>query len=112
MVKIPVFFRPRKSIGIAMHVTGFLHKSLASVMHKKRLITLSMMVMTALRIKKISLTELGRCIDSSIQDQSGIRRADRFLGNKKLHKERELIHKIIVNKIRITPRDNTSPEKL
>jgi hypothetical protein len=82
---------------MAMHVKGFLHKLLSSVMHQKRLVTLIMLTLTALKIKKISLTELGRSLDKSICDQSGIRRADRFIGNKKI--EREAIYGTIVNRI-------------
>src|ERR1700734_3469005 len=79
-----------------MHVKGFIHKILSSVMHKKRLITLSILVSTVLRNKKLSLTELGRGMDLPIQERSGIRRADRFLGNKKLYQEREKIYQIII----------------
>ena len=82
-----------------MHAKGFLHKILSPVMHKKRLVTLSMLVITALRTKKISLTELGRNMDTSLSDQSGIRRVDRFIGNIKIHGERQLIHHIVINKI-------------
>jgi len=76
-----------------MYVREFLHKMLSSVMHKKRLETLSLLVKATLRNKRLSLTELGREIDLPIQERSGIRRVDRFLGNKKLHKEREMIYK-------------------
>lgn len=82
-----------------MHVKGFLHKTLSSVMHKKRLATLGLLVIAALKIKKISLTELGRAIELQIQERSGIRRVDRFLGNKKLHKEQEAIQEIIAKRV-------------
>ena len=78
-----------------MHVKGFLHRLLSSVIHKKRLNTLTLIVMTVLIIKKLSLTELGRGLPLSIQEKSGIRRADRFLGNKNLYKERLNIYKTI-----------------
>lgn len=79
-----------------MYVKGFLHKILPSVMHKKRLVTLSIFVSTVLRSKKLSLSSLGREIDLPIQARSGIRRADRFLGNKKLQQERESIYESII----------------
>lgn len=82
-----------------MHIKGFLHKMLSPVMHKKRLATLILLVIAGLKIKKISLTELGRAIDLSLQERSGIRRADRFLGNKKLHKEREAIQEVIIKRV-------------
>lgn len=78
-----------------MHVKGFLHKMLSSVIHKKRLETLILLVSTVLLIKKLSLTELGRGIPLPIQERSGIRRADRFLGNKNLYKERVVIYKAV-----------------
>lgn len=70
-----------------MHAKGFLHKLLLSVMHKKRLESLILLVTTLLLCKKLSLTGLGRGIELAIQQRSGIRRADRFLGNKKLKRE-------------------------
>ena len=82
-----------------MHVKGFLHKTLRTVIQKKRLATLTLLVMTALQIKKLSLTGLGRGIDLPIQERSGIRRVDRFLGNKGLQKERTNIYMSLANVI-------------
>lgn len=78
-----------------MHVKGFLHKMLSSVMHKKRLGTLALLVITTLNSKRLSVSELGREMKLPIQERSGIRRVDRFLGNKKLHEEREVICKML-----------------
>jgi len=86
------FFR-QESKGITMHVKGFLHKLLSSVMHKKRLNTLSILVTTLITWKKLSVTELGRGINLPIQERSAIRRADRFIGNKKLHQELEALYR-------------------
>lgn len=80
-----------------MHVKGFLHKILPSVIHKKRLTTLTILVETLLDSKKLSLTALGRAIKLPIKERSGIRRVDRFLGNQKFHQECEAIHQIIIN---------------
>lgn len=91
------FFLPRKKQGATtMHIKGFLHKMLSSVMQKKRLTTLIVFVITVLNTKKLSLTELGRGIDLPIQERSGIRRADRFLGNEKLYGEREAICEALI----------------
>jgi Transposase DDE domain len=98
MVKIPIFFDQEKQ-GMTMHVKGFLHKMLLSVMHKKRLDTLTLLVITALQVKKLSLTGLARGIDLCIQERSAIRRVDRFLGNTKLHKERVNIYRLLINRI-------------
>ena len=79
-----------------MHVEGFLHKMLSSVMHKKRLTTLKVLIMGVLQNKKLSLTELGRSIDLPIKERSAIKRADRFLGNSKLYQERESICEAVI----------------
>lgn len=82
-----------------MHTKEFLHKLLSPVMHKKRLMTLILLVGVSLNIKKLSLTELGRGIELPIQERSGIRRADRFLGNEKLSREREAVYRVIIERV-------------
>lgn len=82
-----------------MHVKGFLHKMLLPVMHKKRLNTLVMLVNTVLISKRLSLTELGRAMSTTIQERSGIRRSDRFLGNTNLYTERLKIIKEVVKRM-------------
>lgn len=82
-----------------MHIKGFLHKLLSSVMHKKRLVTLTLLIETVLHTKKLSLSDLGRGMKLPIQERSGIRRADRFLSNFKFHTEKSEINKIFVEKI-------------
>jgi hypothetical protein len=73
--------------GASMHVKRLLQKLLVPVMHKKRLDTLIRLVCTLLNTKKLSLTGLGRGMATEIQQRSGIRIVDRFLGNKKLYGE-------------------------
>ena len=82
-----------------MHVKSFLHKLLSSVIHQKRLITLSLMVETAIKSKKLSLTALGRSLSLPIQERSGIKRADRLLGNTKLHEERSAIYAVCIQQL-------------
>lgn len=79
-----------------MHVKGFLHKMLSSVMHKKRLETLITLVNTVFITKKLSVTELGRGINLPIHERSGIRRVDRFLSNVKLYQEKMVIHELLI----------------
>lgn len=97
--RIQFFFYQEKVRETTMRIIGFLHKLLSSVMHKKRLTTLTILVITVLNTKKLSLTELGRGIDLPIQERSGIRRADRFLGNDKLYLEREAICEVVIQTI-------------
>jgi hypothetical protein len=96
MVQFSFFFRARNQKEIAMHVKGFLHKTFTPVMHKKRISTLSLAVQAALDTQKLSLTGLGREMAHSIQPRSGIRKADRLLGNENLHKERMGIYGILL----------------
>ncbi len=76
-----------------MHVEKVLHTLLLDVIHYKRLTSLLLMVNTVLNSKRLSLTQLGRSLALPIQERSGIRRADRLLGNKKLHRERPEIYR-------------------
>ncbi|HXT83766.1 MAG TPA: IS4 family transposase [Verrucomicrobiae bacterium] len=62
-------------------------------MQKKRLDTLIILVTGLITWKKLSVTELGRGINLPIQERSAIRRADRFIGNQKLHKELDAIYR-------------------
>jgi len=76
-----------------MHVEKVLHKMLTDVMHLKRLTSLVLMVNTVLHTKRLSLTQLGRSLALPIQERSGIRRADRLMGNHKLHGERLAVYR-------------------
>ncbi len=76
-----------------MHANGFLHKLLSPVMHKKRLDSLNLLVMSLLTHKQLSVTGLGRGIDKQIQEHSCIRRSDRFVGNKFIAAELNPIYK-------------------
>lgn len=82
-----------------MHVKGFLHKMFSPVMHNKRFETLFLTVTALLKNKKLSVTELGRGMRLPIQERSGIRRADRFLSNDKLHAERFDILKALAKEV-------------
>lgn len=75
-----------------MHVKQFLHTLLSSVIHLKRLNTLALLALAALKDKKISVTLLGRALDTTATEKSNIKRSDRFLSNRKVHEEREVIY--------------------
>lgn len=76
-----------------MHVKRFLHNLLSSTIHGKRLNTLIILINGLLIEKKLSLTQLGRALKGRAQEKNNIKRCDRFLGNKNLHKERYSIYK-------------------
>lgn len=77
-----------------MHVQGFLHKILELAIPQKRLLTLSLLIDGLLHSKKLSVTELGRGMKTPcvIQERSAIKRADRFVGNSKLHEELHAVY--------------------
>lgn len=75
-----------------MHAREFLHKLLSPVIHQKRLSTLTELTQGLLLNKKLSVTELGRGIQADATERSCIRRADRFIGNKKIHCELSQIY--------------------
>jgi len=76
-----------------MHVKRFLHNLLSSSIHGKRLNTLCSFVDVLIKEKQLSLTKLGRALKNKVQEKNNIKRCDRFLGNKHLHKERQGIYK-------------------
>ena len=80
-----------------MHVKLFLHKLLAPVMHLKRLETLKKMVEAALVNKKLSVTQLGRSLETKASEKSNILRSNRFIDNPKLSNEREEIIKQFIH---------------
>ncbi len=71
-----------------MHVKGFLHKLLRSVIPQYRIKVLSEVVLAAICTKQLRLTSLGRAINLPIQERSGIQKVNRLLGNKHLLNER------------------------
>ncbi len=82
-----------------MHIKKILEKILAKVMHQKRLQTLVLLVNSLFHTKILNLTNLGRASSIDIQERSGIRKVDRFLGNKELQKERLCIYQSTVDLI-------------
>ena len=85
-----------------MHITRIVQRSLSKVMHQKRLLTLSVLLSGVFNCRYLSLTRLGRDLDCGIQARSGVRKVDRFLGNKQLHAERKGIYGVIWNVHEIT----------
>jgi hypothetical protein len=78
-----------------MQVAAILSKHLSKVMHKTRLITLSLLVESLFHAKFFNLTGLGRALKTETQERSAIRRVDRFFGNKRLQQDRLSIYRVI-----------------
>lgn len=74
-----------------------LHNLLSPVMHLKRLLSLELLVESALSTKEASLTNLGRGINLPIKERSGIRRSDRLIGNEKLQNELPAIYQSYIS---------------
>jgi hypothetical protein len=80
-----------------MHAKEFLHKILTPVIHKSRVKVLSEVITAAITTKKLTLTALGRAIDSPIQERSGIQKVNRLLGNRSLLIDYPYIAKAVSN---------------
>lgn len=78
-----------------MHAHQFLHKMLSPVMHLKRLNTLEKLITGLMNDKKLSVTQLGRSLDTKAQEKNNIKRSDLFLSNRGVWRERFSIYKTI-----------------
>ena len=87
-----ISFSKKSELEVIMHVNQFLHTLLSPVMHLKRLSTLTVLVLSTLKHKKLSVTQLGRGMETAASEKNNIKRSDRFLSNKKLGKERQEIY--------------------
>src|SRR5918992_3177425 len=64
-------------------------------MHKARRTALFVNVMAALRGEVLTVTHLGRSITSEAKEKHCIKRADRLLSNRRLHRERRTIYALL-----------------
>jgi len=65
-----------------MHVEKILTQLLSDVIHKARVESLKPIITALITSKKLKLTPLGRSLETSGKERSGIRRVDRLLANK------------------------------
>ncbi len=85
-----------------MQATQVCHKLLndtCSIMHQARRGSLEAMVMAALSGTRLTVTDLGRSIDSPAKPKHCIKRADRLLSNRHCHAEREAIYAEFVQRL-------------
>lgn len=61
--------------------------------HKKRLNSLILATKSVLRGSDLTLTKLGRQLDTNTTVKHAIKRVDRLLGNRQLHREKDVIYK-------------------
>ena len=79
-----------------MHHLAIVQKSLSNVIHSKRLETLQQMVNSAFMAQSLTVTQLGRALPST-SEKNGIKKADRFLSNEKIHAEYPLISQRLIS---------------
>ncbi len=85
-----------------MQAQQVLHKLLSetcSMMHQMRRLSLEVIVMAALSGTRLTVTDLGRSIDSLVKQKYCIKRADRLLSNRHCHAEREAIYAECVQRL-------------
>ncbi|SDY52503.1 hypothetical protein [Nitrosomonas sp. Nm33] len=73
-----------------MHVKKISHKILANTcawMHAAHRNVLSIAVLATIESRHLSITGLGRAIDSDAKEKHCIKRADRLIGNTHLYRE-------------------------
>ena len=82
----------------AMHAIQLLHKHLKNTcpfIHSKRLDSLMCATRTLSEHQRLSITELGRALQSQTSVKHNIKRIDRLIGNVWLRSERESIYQSI-----------------
>ena len=71
--------------------------TLVGVIHKSRIKLLVPMVVAVINLKQLKLTALGRGLSLPIQERSGIRKVDRFLGNIFFQKKNIQVYQALAN---------------
>jgi Transposase DDE domain len=79
-----------------MHAEKLLHKLLDSTIHQTRIKSLIPVVEAIIETKQLSLTRLGRGLNTGGKERAGIRRMDRILGNKYYQEENYTIYGEII----------------
>lgn len=90
-----------------MHAERLCHKWLTDVfpqMHERRREAVSAVVCAAVRGSRLTVTALGRSIESSVNQKHNIKRSDRLLSSSRLGEESFEIYSSITNQIIKTPR--------
>ena len=79
-----------------MHAKKLLHKLLDSTMHQTRIKSLIPVVTAVIDTKQLSLTRLGRGLNTPGKERAGIRRMDRLLANKFYQEKNDVIYESII----------------
>ena len=79
-----------------MHIKPMLLKLLNTVIHKKRLDSMAVMVEGLIKTKNMSITGLGRGLKQQIKERSAIRVVDRFIGNSYYQENADIFYKKII----------------
>ena len=82
-----------------MHVREIVTQFLSKVIHKTRLESLIPVITGLIVSKQLKLTQLGRSLNSSATERSGIRRIDRLLANSYYQKNSIEIYKAMTQRV-------------
>lgn len=82
-----------------MQVMKILHQLLESTIHKTRIKSLLPIIQAIIISKQLRLTQLGRSLDTTGKERSGIRRVDRLLSNRYYQKNAIDIYKAITQTV-------------
>ncbi len=83
----------------AQQVCHKLLNDIGSIMHQARRRALEAMVMAALSGTRLTVTDLGRSIDSLAKQKHCIKRTDRLLSNTHCHAERQALYAALVQRL-------------
>jgi DDE family transposase len=83
----------------ARQVCHKLLNDICSIMHQARRTALEVNVMAALSGTRLTVTDLGRSIDSEAKQKHCIKRVDRLLSNTHLHSEREALYSEFIQRL-------------
>lgn len=85
-----------------MHATHLLNKELSTrcqAIHARRRQSLLDSVNALLHGKKLSVTGIGRAIQSTAYEKHNIKRSDRLIGNRHLHQERRMLYQALAHRL-------------
>lgn len=78
---------------------NFIKESSGNVLHMKTSASLTVVCDGLLRSKRLSVTAIGRAIESKTTDRYRIKQADRLVSNSSLEANREIFYKELANKV-------------
>lgn len=100
--EVKILFPSKEKGNLTMQGKELLHKFIresAKQLHQKAGKSLFLLCKGLLKSKKLTLTAMGRAIESTTTDKHNIKRADRLLSNSTLEENRDDFYKALAKKI-------------